>query len=500
MSYGTHVTLEAPFTDAVARVRAALAAHGFGVLTEIDVTATMRAKLGEQMEDYVILGACNPPFAHQALGIDRSIGLLLPCNVVVRATGDRTVVEAVDPQVMVTLTGRAELKPVADQVARSLTAALAEAPPGEAPLPASGPQAPRLYLGEHNSGRWLMSSTLTREDRAPSLAAGRRRTSPGLLLGCGGLRVGEPVDGPGQGIQRGDGGGQRPLLAGGERGQGQVQDRGVGCLPGEYRLLPGFGHGQLDGTPVAGGGGAAHHSPRGEGVDDRRHGIGPHVQQPCQLAGPGTRVVSQRAQQLQLRHRQRVARIGDPRATPQCTAQPGDSLGQPLRPRGGVQVGTAALPGLTAGPCPWSRGRARPGARHRRPDPGDGRQRHRQPGAGGMVPREPRGVQPQRHDRHAQRRPDPPGHVHHPARRRGVPLRERRHDLGVIRRSVQAQPSPDRAEIASMPAAADTARRAIPATPARSRPARTRVRGSRNHPAATAAAPTGTFSRNTHRQ
>ncbi len=126
MSYGTSITLGTPFEDAVARVRAALARQGFGVLTEIDVTATMKAKLGEQMEDYVILGACNPPFAHQALEVDRSIGLLLPCNVVVRATAGGTVVEALDPQVMVALTGRPELKPVADAVAGRLTAALAE--------------------------------------------------------------------------------------------------------------------------------------------------------------------------------------------------------------------------------------------------------------------------------------------------------------------------------------------------------------------------------------
>ncbi len=125
MSYGTQITLDAPFADAVTRVREALAAQGFGVLTEIDVAATMRARLGEEMEDYVILGACNPPFAHQALEIDRSIGLLLPCNVVVRAESGGTLVEALDPQVMVTLTGRAELKPVSDEVARRLAAALA---------------------------------------------------------------------------------------------------------------------------------------------------------------------------------------------------------------------------------------------------------------------------------------------------------------------------------------------------------------------------------------
>jgi uncharacterized protein (DUF302 family) len=125
VSYGTQVILNAPFAEAVTRVRAALAQQGFGVLTEIDVTATLKARLGEQMEDYVILGACNPPFAHQALGIDRSIGLLLPCNVVVRAADGGTIVEALDPQVMVTLTGRDELKPVAGEVAGRLVAALA---------------------------------------------------------------------------------------------------------------------------------------------------------------------------------------------------------------------------------------------------------------------------------------------------------------------------------------------------------------------------------------
>jgi uncharacterized protein (DUF302 family) len=125
MSYGTSVTLDLPFADAVGRVRTALAGQGFGVLTEIDVTATLRARLGEQMEDYIILGACNPPAAHQALGIDRSIGLLLPCNVVVRATPDGTLVEALDPQVMVTLTGRPELKPVAEEIGRRLSRALA---------------------------------------------------------------------------------------------------------------------------------------------------------------------------------------------------------------------------------------------------------------------------------------------------------------------------------------------------------------------------------------
>lgn len=126
MSYGTSVTLGISFADAVSRVRAALQEQGFGVLTEIDVSATLRAKLGEQIEDYIILGACNPPSAYAALGVDRSIGLLLPCNVVVRAAGAATIVEALDPQVMVTVTERPELKPVADEVARRLASALAK--------------------------------------------------------------------------------------------------------------------------------------------------------------------------------------------------------------------------------------------------------------------------------------------------------------------------------------------------------------------------------------
>jgi uncharacterized protein (DUF302 family) len=118
--------VEKPFAETVVDVRVALAGEGFGVLTQIDVTATMKEKLGAEMEDYVILGACNPPLAHAALSADRSIGLLLPCNVVVRAVAPgRTAVEALDPQVMVAMTGRPELRPVADDAARRLGTALA---------------------------------------------------------------------------------------------------------------------------------------------------------------------------------------------------------------------------------------------------------------------------------------------------------------------------------------------------------------------------------------
>ena len=124
MNYGMTITTRAPFDQTVTRVKEALKAQGFGVLTEIDVRATMHDKLGEEMEDYLILGACNPPLAHRALSADRRIGMLLPCNVVVRAAGGQTVVEALDPQTMVTGAEEDELQPVADEAARRLRAAL----------------------------------------------------------------------------------------------------------------------------------------------------------------------------------------------------------------------------------------------------------------------------------------------------------------------------------------------------------------------------------------
>jgi len=124
MDYGITIRTSIPFAEAAARIREALKAQGFGVLTEIDVQATLRDKLGADMEDYLILGACNPPLAHQALSADRKIGLLLPCNVVVRAEGGGTVIEALDPQAMVAVTGQPSLQPVADEAGRRLRAAL----------------------------------------------------------------------------------------------------------------------------------------------------------------------------------------------------------------------------------------------------------------------------------------------------------------------------------------------------------------------------------------
>ncbi|AZP83463.1 DUF302 domain-containing protein [Mycobacterium avium] len=126
-------TLHTSFPDAVDRITKALADQGFGVLTTIDVKATLKQKLGADMEDYLILGACNPALAHRALGIDRQIGQLLPCNVVVRsdpAEGDAVLVEAMDPQLMVKVTGEAgALQEVADQATAKLQAAIS-APAG----------------------------------------------------------------------------------------------------------------------------------------------------------------------------------------------------------------------------------------------------------------------------------------------------------------------------------------------------------------------------------
>src|SRR5699024_5846686 len=104
MSGSQTVELDLPQQAAVHAVTAALAQQGCGVLTTIDVRATLKAKLGVDVNDYVILGACNPPLAHQALSADPEIGLLLPCNVTVRQAGGRTLVQAVDPAQQLTLT------------------------------------------------------------------------------------------------------------------------------------------------------------------------------------------------------------------------------------------------------------------------------------------------------------------------------------------------------------------------------------------------------------
>jgi len=122
MSLKTHISL--PFEEAVAATRDALAEQGFGVLTEIDVKATMKAKLDKDVGSFLILGACNPPLAYQAISAQASIGVLLPCNVVVRQDGDEVLVEAVDPTGMMSIAGDASLDAVASEATDRLRAAL----------------------------------------------------------------------------------------------------------------------------------------------------------------------------------------------------------------------------------------------------------------------------------------------------------------------------------------------------------------------------------------
>ena len=130
MSYALSTTLARPFDESVAATKSALADQGFGVLTEIDMAATLKAKIGVEIPSQVILGACRPPLAHAALEAEPSVGLLLPCNVVVRSIDDgTTLVEAMDPDVMVTLTGNEKLSEVAADARTRLGAALDSLPP-----------------------------------------------------------------------------------------------------------------------------------------------------------------------------------------------------------------------------------------------------------------------------------------------------------------------------------------------------------------------------------
>ena len=125
MSYAISTTVAMPYADAVEATRKALADQGFGVLTEIDLSRTLKEKIDADIEPQVILGACRPPLAHAAVQAEPSIGLLLPCNVVVRRIGDNeTIVEALDPQVMATMTGNPALGAAADDAAQRLRAAL----------------------------------------------------------------------------------------------------------------------------------------------------------------------------------------------------------------------------------------------------------------------------------------------------------------------------------------------------------------------------------------
>lgn len=127
MSYHFSIKISGEFDDAIDRTKEALAEQGFGVLSEIDVAATLKAKLGLDLAPYRILGACNPPYAHKALSADPSIGVLLPCNVVVRQDTDGVIVDFMDPEAvldMVTVPGvdavAAEVRTLLERVRDSL--------------------------------------------------------------------------------------------------------------------------------------------------------------------------------------------------------------------------------------------------------------------------------------------------------------------------------------------------------------------------------------------
>lgn len=131
MNYAHTITVSLPYEEAVTKVRQELANQGFGVLTEIDVHATFEAKLGSEsaqtLGDYLILGACNPVLAEQALTADPDMGVLLPCNVVIRRdrSVNSTTVQAINPQTMVQLSNSPAIKNVADQADAHLLAVLA---------------------------------------------------------------------------------------------------------------------------------------------------------------------------------------------------------------------------------------------------------------------------------------------------------------------------------------------------------------------------------------
>ena len=125
MNYGMSRTIDRPFDEVNAEVRTALTEQSFGIVTEIDMQATLHNKINVEIEPMIILGVCNPKFAYRALQTEPSIGLLLPCNVVIRKTDAGVVVEMVDPQMMAEITEGPEMAQIANEVSVLLSAALA---------------------------------------------------------------------------------------------------------------------------------------------------------------------------------------------------------------------------------------------------------------------------------------------------------------------------------------------------------------------------------------
>jgi uncharacterized protein (DUF302 family) len=124
MVFEESVILTMPFDEALAHVKSAFAAEGFGTLTEIVVQATLATKIGKPMDRYVIVGACNPNLASRALDAEPLIGVLLPCNVVLRDVGGGVAVDAMDPWLMATIVGSEAIRPIADEARRLVSQAM----------------------------------------------------------------------------------------------------------------------------------------------------------------------------------------------------------------------------------------------------------------------------------------------------------------------------------------------------------------------------------------
>lgn len=120
MKYGYTKQINLPFSEAVVRVKTELAKEGFGILTEVDVTSTLKKKLNVDFDNYLILGVCNPPLAHQALQTEREVGLLLPCNVIVYEDEGKIFVSAILPTVAMSMVDNPTLAHIATQVENKL--------------------------------------------------------------------------------------------------------------------------------------------------------------------------------------------------------------------------------------------------------------------------------------------------------------------------------------------------------------------------------------------
>ncbi len=126
MSYNYKREVQLPYNEAVAKTREELAKQGFGIITEIDVKATLKKKLDIETDNYIILGACNPKLAHQAMQAEQDIGVLLPCNVIVYEKDNKTFVACILPTVQLGKINNPKLVPIADEVEQKLKKAIGE--------------------------------------------------------------------------------------------------------------------------------------------------------------------------------------------------------------------------------------------------------------------------------------------------------------------------------------------------------------------------------------